>query len=301
MCRIKDKKNLPIYYTAYSLPNDFPLLTLSAPNQNVQNATPSSLHFHSCIEVGQCLSGNGKIYLQEKCCSCQAGDFILLSSGIPHAYTSLGEVCRWESLLFDPSLIPEARDSSGISLPGRLPVGQPDPIIRQTKLPFLHFLLQQTFEEIHCKKPLYREKIHGLLLAALIEFDRLLPPSTDGSSCGNQTSAVMNALSFMQAHYHEPVNIAQIASANHLSESHFRRIFKTMIGVSPLEYLQHYRIQQACRYLLEGKQNIHDIAALVGYSSISSFNRQFLQYMHVSPQDWKKIYFQKKSEEPPVK
>ena len=61
-----------------------------------------------------------------------------------------------------------------------------------------------------------------------------------------------------------------------------------MVGISPLEYLQHYRIQQACHLIHLNQMPVSVIAQQVGYSSLSSFNRQFQQYMHMSPSEWKK-------------
>ena len=69
-----------------------------------------------------------------------------------------------------------------------------------------------------------------------------------------------------------------------------------MVGISPLEYLQHYRIQQACHLIHLNRLPVNCIAREVGYSSLSSFNRQFLQYMHLSPSGWKKEHLSERPE-----
>ncbi len=62
-------------------------------------------------------------------------------------------------------------------------------------------------------------------------------------------SYIRNALTFMYGHYKEAFSVRELASHCCISESHLRRLFKNMVGISPLECLQHYRIQQACHLI----------------------------------------------------
>lgn len=90
--------------------------------------------------------------------------------------------------------------------------------------------------------------------------------------------------------FRESISISQLASLCHLSESHFRKVFRAMTGISPLDYLEHYRIQQACHLLINQSGSLAQIAEMCGYRSFSSFFRQFRQYTGLSPSDWKKKY-----------
>lgn len=108
------------------------------------------------------------------------------------------------------------------------------------------------------------------------------------SESGDSYSYIRSALSYLYAHYNEPFSVSGLAEHCCISESHLRRLFKNMVGISPLEYLQHYRIQQACHLIHLNQMPVSVIAQQVGYSSLSSFNRQFQQYMHMSPSEWKK-------------
>ena len=73
----------------------------------------------------------------------------------------------------------------------------------------------------------------------------------------------------------------------HISTSHFRRLFKQMLGWSPLDYLQMVRIERACALLYGDQYSVTDIGMKVGYSSPSSFSRQFRRIYGVSPSQWR--------------
>ena len=109
-------------------------------------------------------------------------------------------------------------------------------------------------------------------------------------------SYIRNALTFIYGHYEEAFSVRELASHCCISESHLRRLFKNMVGISPLECLQHYRIQQACHLIHLNQKPVNSIARQVGYVSLSSFNRQFQQYMHMSPSEWKKEHLSEATE-----
>ena len=81
---------------------------------------------------------------------------------------------------------------------------------------------------------------------------------------------------------------SEIAAYCHMSESHYWRLFKNSTGLTPLEYLNMYRIKKACELIRSTENNMKDIAQKCGFSSISTFNRNFRKSMGVSPVQWKK-------------
>lgn len=118
----------------------------------------------------------------------------------------------------------------------------------------------------------------------------LMADQEDGSS-ENLTSAhfyIRTALTYIYEHYSEAISIQELSARCCISESHFRRLFRQVVGISPLEYIQHYRIRQACHLIYLNHEPINMIARRTGYRSLSSFNRQFQQYMHSSPTSYRR-------------
>ena len=58
--------------------------------------------------------------------------------------------------------------------------------------------------------------------------------------------------------------------------------------MSPLEYINLVRVQSACNYLKNTDEAMSDIAAKCGFTTPSTFNRNFKQITGISPSEWRK-------------
>lgn len=63
--------------------------------------------------------------------------------------------------------------------------------------------------------------------------------------------------------------------------------FTARIGVPPMRYLKHWRIQRAARMLTDGPTRIAAVAEATGFSSEAVFSRAFKQVTGVSPAAWR--------------
>ena len=68
-----------------------------------------------------------------------------------------------------------------------------------------------------------------------------------------------------------------------ISTVHFRTTFERVYGVSPIKYLNNFRIEKA-KYMLQSDfDSISQVAQSVGYSSIYHFSKMFKSYTGYSP------------------
>lgn len=95
--------------------------------------------------------------------------------------------------------------------------------------------------------------------------------------------AVERAIQVMHTNIHEPLTLADLASAAYLSPFHFNRVFRRLIGVPPGEFLSALRFQMARRLLLTTPLSVTDICFEVGYTSTGSFTSRFTQLVGLSP------------------
>ncbi len=65
----------------------------------------------------------------------------------------------------------------------------------------------------------------------------------------------------------------------------FSRTFHTVVGQTPLAYLNRWRMNLATQLLLNGK-SIGRAAIGLGFNSQSAFSRTFSQYLGKSPRAW---------------
>lgn len=67
------------------------------------------------------------------------------------------------------------------------------------------------------------------------------------------------------------------------SPFHFSRLFLARTGIGPGQYLSALRIDAAKRLLLADRDPVIDVAAAVGFDSLSSFSRRFKESVGVAP------------------
>jgi signal transduction histidine kinase/CheY-like chemotaxis protein/ABC-type sugar transport system substrate-binding protein len=101
---------------------------------------------------------------------------------------------------------------------------------------------------------------------------------------GSETQRiVLKAMAFIHAHYAEQVSRRDIAAHVGLSERHLDRCFRQEVGVTPITYLNRYRVRQAKALLEAGGRSITEVAMEVGFSSGGYFTRVFRQEVGVPP------------------
>jgi len=96
------------------------------------------------------------------------------------------------------------------------------------------------------------------------------------------------AINFMRENINKPLKLYDIANSTGYSTSHFSRIFSDKTGQSPMEYFNHLKMQEACRWLDTTKLVIGEIASNIGYSDPYYFSRTFKRIMRQSPNHYRK-------------
>jgi AraC-like DNA-binding protein len=94
--------------------------------------------------------------------------------------------------------------------------------------------------------------------------------------------AVETAL-WIDAHSHQTIDLEDAASEAGLSAFHFLRLFSSVLGVSPHQYLVRSRLRHAARLLADHERTVTNIAYDVGFADLSNFVRTFHRAAGVSP------------------
>jgi YesN/AraC family two-component response regulator len=94
---------------------------------------------------------------------------------------------------------------------------------------------------------------------------------------------VRKAMVYLHEHYTEPLTREQIAQHIGVSESHLANCFHQELGISPMMYLNRYRIKQARALLEAGELNVTEVALSVGFSDSAYFGRLFQREVGISP------------------
>ncbi len=101
---------------------------------------------------------------------------------------------------------------------------------------------------------------------------------------GNEAQRLVRiAMAYIHTHYRETINRTDIARHLGIDEDYLTRCFKREVGLSPITYLNRYRIQQARLLLETGMYNILQVALEVGFTSQSYFTRMFQREVGIAP------------------
>ncbi len=103
-----------------------------------------------------------------------------------------------------------------------------------------------------------------------------------------QFDMVDDAIHFMRENVRKRLTLKQIADYVGYSTSHFSAKFQSKTGYSPLNYLIHLKIQEACHYLDFSDMKINQISMLVGFDDSFYFARIFGKTMGSSPSEYRK-------------
>ncbi len=116
---------------------------------------------------------------------------------------------------------------------------------------------------------------------------RLLSPAAPRTN-----PLVKHALAYLHQHYHHQITRRQVARAAGMSEDYLSRVFHRELGLSPWDYLNRLRIQQAKERLRDSDDSIQVVARRVGFHDRAYFSRIFRKLTGVPPQVFRESHAQ---------
>jgi AraC-like DNA-binding protein len=95
-------------------------------------------------------------------------------------------------------------------------------------------------------------------------------------------------MAYIHEHYRESITRQDIADHLGYSPRHLDRRFNEEMGLTPMAYLNRFRLRQSRRLLQSTCRSIGEIADAVGFSDSAYFSRVFKQEMGVSPSEYRR-------------
>lgn len=135
----------------------------------------------------------------------------------------------------------------------------------------LMLTIANIFQQTPVRHTRLREKVYRLF--------SLLSSDVSSIRC-----EVFPALEFIKQHFCENHPVGEYAKLCLMSESYFRKKFKQYTGLSPLEYRNQLRVEEAKR-LYQNKLPIHVISEKVGFEDPGYLTKIYKKYKGVSLKD----------------
>jgi AraC-like DNA-binding protein len=99
---------------------------------------------------------------------------------------------------------------------------------------------------------------------------------------------VRKAMAYVQQNYQEPLSRQSLARHVGMSDDYLTYCFRQELGMTPIAYLNRYRVMQAKSLLKESDRTITQIALDVGFSDSGYFSRVFRREVGVSPDAYRR-------------
>lgn len=85
----------------------------------------------------------------------------------------------------------------------------------------------------------------------------------------------------------EPISLRDMSRVAYISPFHFNRVFHEITGLPPAKFISAMRLDEAKRLLLNTHLSITDICYDVGYNSLGTFTRLFIQRVGLGPREFR--------------
>ena len=290
------KKRDKIEFRFYELPQSESVLALMG-NRWVgvygRKDRPNELHFHNLFEFGCCRSGEGRLILGEKHYDYHGGMISLIPANYPHNTIS-EEVCYWEYLFFDVSqLVRDLFPNNPKIQAEKLSVlNQRADLLNAENYPTLVSTANRIFAEIREKRPYSHESVNHLMLIFLLELLRVQEGKESESHLEVSADTALltqisPSLQYIEEHFSGPIRACDLARTCGLSEVHYRRVFEAYMNMTPMDYVNLVRIQKACDLMTHKDSSMEIIAMECGFTSVSTFTRNFKKILKTTPYQWK--------------
>lgn len=99
---------------------------------------------------------------------------------------------------------------------------------------------------------------------------------------------IHQAVQYVQAHFREPLNMAEVSNRVSMNYSLFSTLFKQYTGVNFVSYLQTLRINETKRLLETTDWHIYEIGRRAGFTDDKHFLKTFKAATGFSPTEYRK-------------
>lgn len=235
------------------------------------------VHIHNAVEICMMIEGSCRILYENRQFELTAGDIFFAFPNQPHGYESNCGTVRYLLILpVKPHL-----EMFYKLLTENVPES---PILRKGTWEHLGLteIVQLGCVDAGAASVEVMQGYFAVIVGKLLSLLRLKPCDSDSENI------LRSILLYIHSHYREPVTRKDIARSIGYNESYISHVFSQVLHMSLSQYIHTLRVDDAVNLLRHTKMSVTQIASELGFGSIRSFNRVFLDHTGVTPMDIRK-------------
>lgn len=253
-------------------------------------------HYHPALELTLVQNGSGTRLVADDIDLFESGDLVLLGPNVPHYWhmrgSSKGLAIQWdfpnEHGIWSFPESSELRPLIERSQHGVHILGATNAQIRERMERMVHadgLTRLGIFLEI--LGTLRNASNRDTVLFSKQQYSLNTPAETQ--------EIIRRAVSYVLAHYREPIHLNELLRLTGMSRATFARQFLHHVGKSFSTFRNQVRLQAVCHALRHSSDAIGSIAFDHGFSQLSFFNRLFQREFGISPSDYRKRHRESKT------
>ena len=248
--------------------------------ENRINSNPFlALHWHKACEIVYVESGSYVCTIGGTRYAASQGDILFVNSCVPHDRIFYSG--RYDVMVFDPMRI--FMGASGQTTPDA-------GLQIFTTFPKEDFGLRkyasEFFPVIRNNPPGEEFMITGFLYKLYMiagEHHFFMADRETQSVSIRKMQKIDPVIEYIKDNYMHPIYVDTLAGIVRMSPRYFSSLFKSVTTMSPLDYVNLFRVNKACGLLTESSVSVTDVAYKCGFNDSSYFSRIFRKYKGVSP------------------
>jgi AraC-like DNA-binding protein len=249
-------------------------------------------HFHPEYELVYIENASATRHIGEHISRFEGSDLVFIGSNIPHLNFDYGVKTHYEKIVIH--VHPDFFDKAILFIPELLKVKE---LFEQSKFAIAFGETAKNSVGERMKNLDKLEPFNQFL--EILSLFQLLSDANDKTFLHDkpvenrynkkEQERLKSIYTFIDTHYQRKIDIEEVAALSHLSVSAFCRLFKKITLITFTEFLNHYRINQAKKLLLIGK-NVSETCFDCGFESVSYFDRIFKKVTGENPLAFKNRY-----------
>lgn len=270
----------------FSKKRDFPVDIHRSERQNL--GTAIECHWHENFEILYFEKGEAVIYCNSRPFQVGPGELIIINSNDVHYCENRSPQLVYYVVEFDLSFI-QSNQIDLCQTKYMLPLVQnrllfrnridrDSELLEEVRQLINEYYRQELGYELSVKAYIYR-----ILVLLLRFYCEQTISETEKERQRKTLDRLTPVLEYIDDHYTESLSLEQLSSKANMSSHYFCRLFKSLTGKSPTEYINFLRLNKAETLLQERKLNITEVAMTVGFNDSNYFSRQFKKYKQVAP------------------
>ncbi|WP_396145852.1 DNA-binding response regulator [Flavobacterium sp.] len=139
-------------------------------------------------------------------------------------------------------------------------------------------------------KPVRRTELNALVKIILYNYSHkhLDLFKTDKKVIEDVPYRIRHVINYINENIYEKIDIDELAKLTKWKKHHFIRIFHSIIGNTPYQYILFHKMEIAKALIEETDQPINEIAFDLGFINYSNFGHVFKKICHTSPENYRK-------------